>query len=68
MHDTLVLVSIVVRALATLACIGGAVYLMFHDKDGWGWLLFVAVIIGSYSLVHKPDGQEVKQTTILEIK
>jgi hypothetical protein len=35
----------VAKWLAILACIGGAIYLMANGKDGWGWLLFVAVLL-----------------------
>lgn len=30
--------------LVALACIGVSAYLAIHDKQGWGWFLFVAVI------------------------
>ncbi len=30
-----------------LVCVSGAVWLLAHDKPGWGWLLFVAVLLGA---------------------
>lgn len=30
--------------LFSLACVGFAGYLAFHDKQGWGYFLFVAAL------------------------
>lgn len=27
-----------------LACVVGAIFLMYHGKDGWGWLIFLAIM------------------------
>lgn len=29
--------------IVTLACVIIAAHLIVHDKDGWGWFLFVAL-------------------------
>jgi hypothetical protein len=44
--------------LCALACIGFAGYLLIHDKEGWGWFLFVAALCsGSASISeHKSKG------------
>jgi hypothetical protein len=34
-----------VRQLPTCIAVGGAIYLAAQGKDGWGWLLFVAVLL-----------------------
>ncbi len=28
-----------------LACIAGIVYLVTQDKNGWGWLVFISILI-----------------------
>ena len=33
------------RWVVQLACIFGAIKLMLHGVNGWGWLLFVAVSV-----------------------
>ena len=33
------------RWVVQLACIFGAIKLMLHGVNGWGWLLFVAVCV-----------------------
>lgn len=33
------------KPLIPTAAILGAIYLMATGKDGWGWLLFIAVIL-----------------------
>lgn len=30
--------------LVSILALAGAVYLMLKDKDGWGWLLIIAVV------------------------
>lgn len=31
-------------ALAGIGCAAGAAFLAYHDKAGWGWLIFLAFI------------------------
>lgn len=31
--------------LAVFACIVGAIYLTSNDQEGWGWLIFAAILI-----------------------
>ncbi len=30
--------------LAAALAFGGATFLMYHDKEGWGWLIFAGII------------------------
>ncbi|WP_127837859.1 hypothetical protein [Paraburkholderia fungorum] len=39
------LAMLVLANLPVLACIAGAVYLAGGNHEGWGWPLFVAVLI-----------------------
>lgn len=45
-HQELVLIALVGRLLLAAAAIGGAVYLARDDRDGWGWLIFLALLLG----------------------
>lgn len=49
-HNTLVAVAVIGKSIATLAAIAGAVYLANAGKDGWGWFIFLAVVLGGYSI------------------
>lgn len=49
-HQTLVAMAIVGHTLASVSAIAGAVFLAYHGRDGWGWLIFLAVCLGSYSI------------------
>jgi hypothetical protein len=40
-------VRLLVCNLASLAAVVGAVYLASLGKDGWGWCLFVSVLLHS---------------------
>lgn len=31
--------------LAIIACVVGAAYIMSTGRDGWGWLLFLAILL-----------------------
>lgn len=33
--------------IPTILCVLGAIYIMTQQKEGWGWLLFVAVLLSS---------------------
>jgi len=44
---------IVARSIAATAAIAGATFLAYHDKDGWGWLVFVAICIGCVTYSDK---------------
>lgn len=30
--------------ITSTTCVVGAIYMAIHDKQGWGWFLFVAAI------------------------
>lgn len=49
-HNDLVFASVICRGIGVLAAIAGAVYLAIEQKAGWGWLIFLAIVLGSYSL------------------
>lgn len=49
-RNTLVMAAIIGKSIATLASIAGAVYLANTGKDGWGWLIFLAVMLGGCSI------------------
>lgn len=38
------------RLLLSLIFTCGAIALMYTDKDGWGWCILAALILGSFSL------------------
>jgi len=40
-------ILIVMRLIATCIAIFGAIYLASIKRDGWGWLIFTAIILGS---------------------
>lgn len=58
--NNLIFAVALLRGLAVLAAIGGGVYLAYHDKNGWGWLIFLAVCLGSYSIKADSDKHRVE--------
>jgi len=54
MQETTAMVFIAIsRGLACMACVGVAGWLAYSKLEGWGWFLFVAVILGAYSVSFK---------------
>lgn len=47
--EAVVLIALL-RSLSTIAAITGAAYLAYHDKEGWGWMIFLAVFLGGWSV------------------
>jgi hypothetical protein len=45
----------VMRALILLGLIAAATYLAVNDKQGWGWILFIAVLVASSSVKYTKD-------------
>lgn len=37
------------KCLSCLGAIGAAYYLCLNGKDGWGWFIFAAVLLGAGS-------------------
>jgi len=37
------------RLLTAMAAVGGATFLAFHDEAGWGWMIFLAIMLGMVS-------------------
>jgi ABC-type phosphate transport system permease subunit len=51
--NTLLFVLILGRMIACCLSVAGAVYLAYHGKDGWGWLIFLALVLGGISVSTK---------------
>jgi hypothetical protein len=58
--NAMFITSIICRALATISAIGGSIFLAYHGKEGWGWLMFVAICIGCHSLHHDNSDEKEK--------
>jgi hypothetical protein len=43
------------KAACVLAAIAGAIHLADQGKDGWGWMIFLAIMIGSFSITYRKD-------------
>lgn len=50
-HNTLIMATIIARGIASAVAFGGATFLAYHGKEGWGWLIFAAILASSYSVV-----------------
>lgn len=52
---TVLFFAMLFKLIAVCAAIAGATYLASQDKAGWGWLIFLAVIIASTSYKYTND-------------
>ena len=48
-HTAMFLIASV-RSVATCLAVAGAVWLAYHEKKGWGWMIFLALCLGSFSV------------------
>lgn len=44
---------VLMAELPAITAVVGAVLMALNDKQGWGWLLFIAVLLGSSSIKVK---------------
>ena len=51
------------KSLVALSAVIGAIYLAYHGKDGWGWMIFLAICLGSGS-VHLNSENETKKEEV----
>lgn len=42
--------AVIGRSVGLVASIAAAAFLMWKEKDGWGWLIFLAIVLSSYSV------------------
>ena len=48
-HTAFVLVMFF-KTVMVVSAIAASAYLAFHDKPGWGWLIFVTIILACVSI------------------
>lgn len=54
-EPTVLFFALLFKMVSLCAAIGGVVYLAYHGKDGWGWLIVLAALIGTTSYKYTPD-------------
>ncbi|MBW2636965.1 MAG: hypothetical protein JRC86_05500 [Deltaproteobacteria bacterium] len=52
-HNTLVALNVGLRCFASAVALGGAAFLAYHGKEGWGWLIFAGIILGGITVGSK---------------
>ena len=48
-------VIFVFNFLMRAVCFGGAAFLAYYDKAGWGWLIFAGIVTSIYTENKKSD-------------
>ena len=54
-ETTMLAVINIARLISVIAAICAAWSLASAGKGGWGWMILLAVVLGSYSLSYKND-------------
>lgn len=60
-HNITFLIIVALKVLASITAIAGATYLAYNDKSGWGWLIFLAILISPGSITLDKDNQDCEQ-------
>lgn len=48
----------ILRVIGAIFSVGCATFLMYNNIDGWGWLLFVAVLLCSFE--YRSGGSKIE--------
>lgn len=56
----LLALAIFLKTIATCFAVFAAAYLAFHGKDGWGWMIFLAIYIVPTSYKYNNDKKDSK--------
>ena len=48
-HNTTLFYVAIARSLVSLSCVIGAAIVAAKGKEGWGWFLFAAIMLGCFS-------------------
>lgn len=66
-HTAFVIVMFL-KAAMVVSAIAGTVFLAYNDKPGWGWLIFIAVMLSTISIRigndEKPSAPRRDETAI----
>lgn len=52
-NNTLILIAIIARAVCVVSAVLAATYLANNEKEGWGWMIFLAIVLGSYGVKNE---------------
>lgn len=47
-------IAMFLKSTTVVAAIAGAVFLAYNDRPGWGWLIFIAIILAT-ATIHIGD-------------
>ena len=59
---TAVVVIMFLKSLTVLSAVIGAIYLAYYGKPGWGWMIFLAIVLGSSSVRLGSDSGPTEET------
>jgi hypothetical protein len=52
---TVLFFALLFKAISLCAAVAGVVFLAYHGKDGWGWLIVVAILLATTNYKYTPD-------------
>jgi uncharacterized membrane protein HdeD (DUF308 family) len=58
MSKNIFMAAIIARGLAAITALCGAVYLASNGNDGWGWMIFVGLLLGDISFKASAEKSE----------
>ncbi len=47
--------AVLLRGLSVCLAVAGAAYLAYHQREGWGWFIFMAIVLSIYSYKYTKD-------------
>lgn len=59
--NTMIFITMLVRISLAAICVVGAVKISIANQDGWGWLIFAALVFGCVTINRQPPEDEQQQ-------
>ena len=64
---TAMVVIVFLKSIVAMSAVLGAIYLAYYEKSGWGWMIFLAIVLGSSSVrLGSDSGPTEESKTVME--
>lgn len=63
---TAIVVIVFLKSMVAMSAVLGAIYLAHYEKPGWGWMIFLAIVLGASSVRLGSDPEPSKTSATIE--
>jgi hypothetical protein len=66
-HQNIVVIVVILRIISGVIAIGVGGYLAMIGKAGWGWFLFVGLILACINISEKPTEKPENKVKVVQV-